>query len=165
LAPALFDATADGRGMSVFLLGAGPGVAERAARRIVERWPNVAVVGTYSPPLGFERDDRENDKIVELVNQARPDVLVVGLGAPKQELWIARHRGQLQAKTALCIGATIDFLAGEKSRAPRWMQRCGLEWLHRLSSEPKRLFRRYAHDARVFPRLVWNEWRGAAAPV
>lgn len=161
LAPALFEATSDGRGMSIYLLGAAPGVADRAAAKITERWPNVRVVGTYSPPLGFERDERENDEIVRRVNDARPDVLVLGLGAPKQELWIARHRSRLQVKTALCIGATIDFLAGEKVRAPRWVQRCGLEWLHRLTSEPKRLFRRYAHDARIFPRLVWNEWRGA----
>jgi N-acetylglucosaminyldiphosphoundecaprenol N-acetyl-beta-D-mannosaminyltransferase len=163
LAPALFEGTTDGPGLSVYLLGAAKGVGERAAARIAERWPNVQVVGTYSPPLGFEHDPRENDAIVERINAVRPDVLVVGLGAPKQELWIARHRERLQAKTALCIGATIDFLAGEKARAPRWMQRCGLEWLHRLTSEPKRLFRRYAHDARVFPRLVWNEWRGTAA--
>jgi N-acetylglucosaminyldiphosphoundecaprenol N-acetyl-beta-D-mannosaminyltransferase len=160
LAPALFAATADGRGLSVYLLGAAPGVAERAAANIAARWPNVRVVGTYSPPLGFERNDLENDAIIRRVNDARPDVLVLGLGAPKQELWIARHRERLRVKTALCIGATIDFLAGEKARAPRWMQRFGLEWLHRLSTEPKRLFKRYAHDARVFPRLVWNELRG-----
>lgn len=162
LAPALFESTSDGRGISVFLLGAGPGVAERAAAKITARWPNVRIVGTYSPPLGFERDDQENDDIIRRVNDVRPDVLVLGLGAPKQELWIARHHDRLQAKTALCIGATIDFLAGEKARAPRWMQRSGLEWLHRLSTEPKRLFRRYAHDARIFPRLLWNELRGTA---
>jgi N-acetylglucosaminyldiphosphoundecaprenol N-acetyl-beta-D-mannosaminyltransferase len=162
LAPALFASTGDGRRLSVFLLGAAPGVADRAARCIEERWPNVSVVGTYSPPLGFERDERANDEIVQRVNAARPDVLILGLGAPKQELWIAKHHRRLEAKTALCIGATIDFLAGEKARAPRWMQCCGLEWLHRLTSEPKRLFKRYAHDARVFPRLVWNEWRRGA---
>jgi N-acetylglucosaminyldiphosphoundecaprenol N-acetyl-beta-D-mannosaminyltransferase len=162
LAPALFEATNDGRGLSVFLLGAGPGVADRAAARIVERWPNVSVVGTYSPPLGFERDERESQEIVRRVNATRPDVLLLGLGAPKQELWITRYREQLHVKTALCIGAAIDFLAGEKVRAPRWIQRCGLEWLHRLVTEPKRLFRRYAHDAWVFPRLLWNEWRRTA---
>ena len=165
LAPALFESTNDGRELTVYLLGAGPGVAERAAAKITARWPNVRIVGTYSPPLGFERDDRENDEIIQRVNDVRPDVLVLGLGAPKQELWIARHHKRLQAKTALCIGATIDFLAGEKARAPRWMQRCGLEWLHRLSTEPKRLFKRYAHDARVFPRLMWNEMRGTVRNV
>ena len=127
------------------------------------QWPHVEVCGTYSPPLGFERDPTENSAIIERVNAARADVLVVGLGAPKQELWVAAQRHRLQVKTALCIGATIDFLAGEKSRAPRWMQRCGLEWMHRVASEPRRLFKRYARDAWIFPQLVWNEWRGMTA--
>jgi len=159
LAPALFAAADARRPLRVYLLGAGPGVADRAARTIAERWPHVTVVGTYSPPLGFERDDAENAAIVERVNAARPDVLLLGLGAPKQELWIAKHRDRLQTKVALCIGATIDFLAGEKARAPRWMQCFGLEWLHRVASEPRRLFKRYARDAIVFPQLVWRQWR------
>ena len=98
-------------------------------------------------------------KIRERINAARPDVLMLGLGAPKQELWIAKHRERLHVKVALCIGATIDFLAGEKARAPRWMQKCGVEWLHRLASEPKRLLKRYAHDAWMFPQLIWREWQ------
>lgn len=159
LAPALFASTSSARPLSVYLLGAGPGVAERAAHNIMHRWPNTKVVGTYSPPLGFERDTEECASICERINAVRPDVLMLGLGAPKQELWIAKHRERLQVKAALCIGATIDFLAGEKARAPRWMQKCGIEWLHRLASEPKRLLKRYAHDAWVFPQLVWREWR------
>jgi N-acetylglucosaminyldiphosphoundecaprenol N-acetyl-beta-D-mannosaminyltransferase len=159
LAPALFAAAKPERKLRVYLLGAAPGVAERAGRNIEARWPNVEVVGTYSPPAGFERDERENGSILERINAARVDVLVIGLGAPKQELWIAAHHEQLNARTALCIGATIDFLAGEKKRAPQWMRRCGVEWLHRLLSEPKRLLKRYARDAVVFPRLVWREWR------
>jgi N-acetylglucosaminyldiphosphoundecaprenol N-acetyl-beta-D-mannosaminyltransferase len=119
-------------------------------------------VGTYSPPLGFEKNPAENAAIVDRINAVKPDVLIVGLGAPKQELWTAAHQDKLRVKTALCIGATIDFLAGEKARAPLWMRYCGLEWLHRVASEPKRLFRRYARDAWVFPQLVWNEWRGTA---
>lgn len=162
LAPALFGSARAERRLRVYLLGAGPGVGERAAARIAERWPFVEIAGTYSPPLGFERDPAENDAIIERVNAARCDVLVVGLGAPKQELWIARHADRLRVKTALCLGATIDFLAGEKRRAPRWMQRCGLEWFHRLASEPKRLLRRYARDAWIFPQLVWQEWRRIA---
>jgi len=162
LAPALFDAATEEVPMRVYLLGAAPGVAERAARNIEARWPAVAIVGTYSPPLGFERDEKENQAIIERVNAARADVLVIGLGAPKQELWIAAHHEKLNAKTALCIGATIDFLAGEKKRAPRWMQQFGVEWLHRMLSEPKRLLKRYARDAVIFPRLLWREWRGAA---
>ncbi len=165
LVPALFDraeSESGSRPLKVFLLGAAPGVGNRAAEQINQRWSNIEVVGTLSPPLGFEKDDCENQKILDAVAEARPDVVLIGLGAPKQELWISRHADQLQAPAALCIGATIDFLAGEKSRSPRWMQQVGLEWLHRLASEPTRLGRRYLRDAWIFPKLVWQEF--AARP-
>jgi N-acetylglucosaminyldiphosphoundecaprenol N-acetyl-beta-D-mannosaminyltransferase len=145
--------------LRVFLLGAGPGVAERAAKRIHGRWPGVEVVGTHCPPLGFENDPTENNRALEAVAAASPDLLIVGLGAPKQELWVHRHRGQIQARVALCAGATIDFLAGEKKRSPVWMRHVGLEWAHRLMTEPGRLAGRYARDAWVFPQLIWREWR------
>jgi N-acetylglucosaminyldiphosphoundecaprenol N-acetyl-beta-D-mannosaminyltransferase len=166
LVPALFAAATAQRPLTVYLLGAGPGVAERAAANVHTRWPHVRVVGTYSPPFGFEKDDAETAAILRRIDAARPDLLVVGLGAPKQELWVAQHRERIAAKVSLCVGATIDFLAGEVRRAPRWMQRVGLEWLFRLLCEPRRLFKRYAKDACVFPRLVWREWwRKRAAPV
>jgi N-acetylglucosaminyldiphosphoundecaprenol N-acetyl-beta-D-mannosaminyltransferase len=164
LAPAIFKDAADGdRPLRVFLLGAAPGVAERAAANITSRWRNVEIVGTLPPPLGFERSPQENQRILDAVAAVGPDLLIVGLGAPKQELWIHAHADQLEAKVALCIGATIDFLAGEKRRAPRWMRRVGLEWLHRLSSEPGRLAKRYLRDAWVFPQLVWRDWRVGSA--
>jgi N-acetylglucosaminyldiphosphoundecaprenol N-acetyl-beta-D-mannosaminyltransferase len=160
LAPALFKSAARGlTPLRVFLLGAAPGVGERAAANITQRWDNIEIVGTMSPPLGFERDDAENERILAAVAAAKPDLLVLGLGAPKQELWIHAHADRLEAKVALCVGATIDFLAGEKRRAPRWMRRVGLEWFHRLSSEPGRLAKRYLRDAWVFPLLVWRDWR------
>jgi len=159
LVPSLFAAATEEQPLRVYLLGAGPGVGERAAKNIETRWPSVSVVGTYSPPFGFENDKAENESILEKINAVKPDVLVVGLGAPKQEFWVHEHREALQARVAFCVGATIDFLANEKPRAPLWMQRFGLEWLHRLGSEPRRLFKRYAHDAWVFPQLVWQEWR------
>jgi N-acetylglucosaminyldiphosphoundecaprenol N-acetyl-beta-D-mannosaminyltransferase len=161
LAPAMFKhAAAQGDGvLRVFLLGAAPGVAERAAANITSRWNNIQIVGVLSPPLGFERDANENQRILTAVAATKPDLLIVGLGAPKQELWIQAHADRLQAKVALCIGATIDFLAGEKRRAPRWMRRIGLEWIHRLSSEPGRLAKRYLRDAWIFPQLVWHDWR------
>jgi N-acetylglucosaminyldiphosphoundecaprenol N-acetyl-beta-D-mannosaminyltransferase len=158
LAPALFAATEQFGPLSIFLLGAAPGVADRAALHITNTWPLVTVVGTYSPPLGFEHDRRETEHVLRLIAEARPDVLVVGLGAPKQELWVDAHRTQLEARVALCIGATIDFLAGEKRRAPRWMRRIGLEWLHRLATEPRRLLKRYLRDAWFFPGLVVRQW-------
>ena len=143
----------------MFLLGAAPGVAARAAENIMRRWPGVEVVGTYSPPLGFEKNPLENEHILEQISGARPDVLVVGLGAPKQELWVDAHRERINTAVTLCVGATIDFRAGEKKRAPVWMRRGGLEWLHRVASEPRRLFKRYARDAWVFPQLMWHEWQ------
>lgn len=159
LVPRFFDSCqARQRPLDVFLLGAAAGVGDRAALRIQREWSTVRVVGVCSPPIGFERDDRENDAILSQIRTAQPDLVIVGLGAPKQELWVHRHREQLCAKAALCVGATIDFLAGEKRRAPRWMQRVGLEWFHRMASEPRRLIRRYAKDAWVFPQLVWQQW-------
>lgn len=158
LVPALFDAATTERPMTAYLLGAGEGVGERAAQEIEKKWPAVKVVGVYSPPLGFERDAEENSAILARIAAVRPDVLVVGLGAPKQELWVHQHQKELACSVALCVGATIDFLAGEKPRAPEWMRSCGLEWLHRLCSEPQRLFWRYARDAWVFPQLVVREW-------
>lgn len=163
LAPALFAAARRHGGLRVFLLGAGPGVAERAAANITARWPGVHVVGTYSPPLGFERDAAENEKILTRLNDAQADMVIVGLGAPKQELWVNANHERIAAPVVLCIGATIDFLAGEKKRAPVWMRRAGLEWLHRVASEPRRLLGRYVRDAVIFPRLVWREWAARSA--
>jgi N-acetylglucosaminyldiphosphoundecaprenol N-acetyl-beta-D-mannosaminyltransferase len=166
LVPATFDqvsANTANQTLRVFLLGAAPGVADRAGKEIHRRWKNVKVVGTYSPPLGFENDAQENQRILAMIADAQPDMLLVGLGAPKQELWVERHAPHLQARVALCVGATIDFLAGEKLRSPLWMRRMGLEWFHRLCSEPSRLAKRYLRDAWIFPRLVWREWRGMRA--
>jgi N-acetylglucosaminyldiphosphoundecaprenol N-acetyl-beta-D-mannosaminyltransferase len=176
LVPALFAAASaessrseirknsEPRPLRVFLLGAAPGVAERAAERIHVTWSGVSVVGCYSPPLGFEKDPAENDAILARIAAARCDVLVVGLGAPKQELWVAANRERIVAPVALCVGATIDFLAGEKARAPVWMRRVGIEWMHRLASEPRRLARRYLRDAVQLPRLMWREIRGGSFP-
>jgi len=159
LVPAMFDsAQSNNTELRVFLLGAAPGVADRAAEQIHLRWPRVQVVGTCSPPLGFEKDSAENERILHEVARAQPDVVLIGLGAPKQELWIDRYANRLEAKAALCVGATIDFLAGEKNRSPRWMQYVGLEWFHRLASEPSRLAGRYLSNAWHFPQLVWREW-------
>lgn len=168
LVPALFRQASEshlaerGSPLRVYLLGAAVGVAARAARHIECTWSGVDVVGEYSPPAGFEHDAIETARILDRISSVRPDLLVVGFGAPKQELWVHRHQEDLKASVALCVGATIDFLAGERRRAPLWMRRARLEWLHRLLCEPRRLCGRYARGARVFPRLVWQEWRTAA---
>ena len=165
LVPAIFDAVPAFQPRRVFLLGAGPGVAERAAERIRERWPAVGIAGCYSPPMGFEKDAVENENILNRIAEASPDILVVGLGAPKQELWVHQNRQRIKAAAVLCVGATIDFLAGEKPRAPVWMRRSGLEWLHRVWMEPRRLAVRYAKGAWVFPQLVVRDWwRGGREP-
>mgnify|MGYP003867176481 CR=1 FL=1 len=164
LVPALYTSASNERPLRTYLLGAMPGVAERAAKNIAQRWPTVEVVGTYSPPFGFEHDAAENERILEKIAAVRPDVLIVGVGAPKQELWVHANRDRIDASLAICAGATIDFLAGEKRRAPGWMRRTGLEWLHRCATEPRRLLKRYLRDAAVFPGLLWREWRCNTRP-
>lgn len=169
LVPALFDAASQrflrhtgldrARRLRVYLLGAAPGVAQRAAARIEREWPGVEVAGCHSPDIGFQNRPEENDAILARIAAANADVLVVGLGAPKQELWVHAHRDRIAAPAALCVGATIDFLAGERRRAPKWMRAVGLEWFHRMASEPRRLAKRYLRDAILFPGLLWNEWR------
>lgn len=155
LVPKLFTRfNAGGGKLKVFLLGAGPGVAERASANMKQEWPRVHTVGIYSPPMGFEKSPQETDEILRRIADCKPDIVVVGLGAPKQELWVHQNYQRIEAKAAFCVGATIDFLAGEKKRAPVWMQKSGVEWLHRMLSEPKRLVKRYAKDAWVFPQLV-----------
>ena len=158
LVPALFAAADPKMGLRVFFLGAAPGVAQRAAENVVKTWPAVSVVGTYSPPLGFEKDIAENNRILHAIAAARPDLLIIGLGAPKQEKWVHKHQHAIDAQVAVCAGATIDFLAGHKQRAPRWIQKSGFEWCYRMLSEPRRLLRRYAIDAWVLPQIVWDEW-------
>jgi N-acetylglucosaminyldiphosphoundecaprenol N-acetyl-beta-D-mannosaminyltransferase len=144
--------------LRIYLLGAMPGVGEVAAANIKATWPMVEVVGILSPDFGFEKDPAYCDRICQSVAEAKADLLVIGLGAPKQEIWVDKHAHKLPVKVALCVGATIDFLAGNKPRAPMWMRKFGLEWLHRMCSEPKRLVKRYAVDAIIFPRLFIREW-------
>lgn len=143
--------------LRVYFLGAAPGVAARAAQRVRNEWPTAEVVGTYSPPVGFEHDTVENKRILAEMRAVSPDLLIVGLGAPRQEMWVHQHQHVLPAKVAVCAGATIDFLAGHRKRSPRWMQGMGLEWLYRLCSEPRRLAGRYARDAWILPQLLWCE--------
>ena len=164
LTPALFAAADRGQGLRVHLLGGAPGVAERAAERIHARFRNIRVVGTESPAPGFERDDAVNQRLVSAIVAAKPDVLIVGLGAPKQELWIQRHRSALPVPLALCVGATIDFMAGARQRAPVWMHDKGLEWLFRASTEPRRLAPRYAKNLVMLPRLIAREWWSSRRP-
>jgi N-acetylglucosaminyldiphosphoundecaprenol N-acetyl-beta-D-mannosaminyltransferase len=148
------------KGYRVFLLGAPPGVASRAASQLTRRFPGLQVVGTYAPPLGFDTDDLENQKIVEMIRQARPDILFVGLGAPKQEKWAHRHLSELNVPVIVGVGASFEYLAGQTRRAPRWMQRAGLEWLFRVASQPGRYWKRYlVRDVQFVPLLLREKLR------
>lgn len=165
LVPLLFDRLQERETPTrIYLLGAMPGVAVKAARAIDWHWPNIKVVGTYSPPFGFQNDEDECESILQKIRDSQPEIVVFGVGAPKQEIWTQRFHKQIDAKVLLCVGATIDFLAGEKAQAPVWMRRSGLEWLHRCASEPKRLLKRYMTDARVFPQIFLQElWQQRAS--
>lgn len=121
-------------GWRVYFLGAAPGVAERTASILAARYPGLAVAGCYSGGPG----DEQWPEIGRRLAEARPDVLFVAFGHPKQDFWIAGHRHELAAAVALGVGGAFDFVAGVAVRAPRWMQRMGLEWLHRLWREPWR---------------------------
>ena len=143
--------------MTIFLLGGLEGVAEAAKRRINEKAGREMVVGAYSPPYGFEKDEAECERIIEMVNRSRATALAVGLGAPKQELWIARHKLRFdRVRIFLAVGAALDFEAGARSRCPQWMSRIGLEWTYRLALEPQRLWKRYIIDD--LP-VVWQLWQ------
>lgn len=127
----------------IFLLGGAPTVAERAALELQTQINNLQIAGFYS-------GSSENvDEIVEAVNKSKADILFVALGAPKQEIWIKENLSKTCAKIGIGIGGTLDFIAGERKRAPRWMQKCGLEWLYRLINEPSRLGRQMS-----IPRLM-----------
>ncbi|MDR7494698.1 MAG: WecB/TagA/CpsF family glycosyltransferase [Armatimonadota bacterium] len=130
-------------GYRIFLLGAGPGVAERAKRALEGLYPDLNIVGTYSPPYGFERDEGVNAQIVEQVRRVAPDVLFTAFGAPKDQKWLYRFRSTLDVPISMGVGSSLDYLAGRLKRAPRWMQVLGLEWTYRLAQEPRRLWRRY----------------------
>jgi N-acetylglucosaminyldiphosphoundecaprenol N-acetyl-beta-D-mannosaminyltransferase len=151
------------RGLRLFFLGGRPGAAERAAEALHARHPGLQVVGTYAPPFGFDRDPVEDARAADRVRAAAPDVLFVGLGAPRQEKWIARHLERLAVPLSMGVGVSFEFVSGDVRRAPRWMQRSGLEWSWRLAMEPRRLWRRYlVEDLRFFglvARDVVRCWR------
>ena len=129
----------ESRGFSIFLLGSEPGVALLAKQRLEERFPKLKIVGAES---GFFRQDEE-DAILQRIKEAAPDILLVGMSVPRQELWIRRHIEALGVPVCWGVGALFEYISGIRSRAPRWMRNCGLEWLYRLLLEPSRLWRRY----------------------
>lgn len=143
-----------GEGISIFLLGAAPGVAEAAAGALKRGYPGARIAGVYSPPdCPYPFPEDEDRRMLEAVNDSGADALLVALGCPKQDLWLASHRGDLKAAVAIGVGGVFDVLAGNLSRAPRWAQATGLEWLYRMAQEPRRLAGRYLLDALFLVRL------------
>jgi N-acetylglucosaminyldiphosphoundecaprenol N-acetyl-beta-D-mannosaminyltransferase len=142
LAPRLME-LAEIKGWRVYLLGGANGVAARAARRLRRRYEGLSVVGTSSPRVDLREPPSRRRHILDDIRKVVPDLVLVGLGSPKQELWIHEAAGELRPAVLLGVGAAIDFLAGQLPRCPAWMSEAGLEWLHRLAREPRRLWRRY----------------------
>ena len=145
-------------GLKIFLIGAAPGVARLAADNLAAAHPGILIVGTESPPIGFDADDAANQHYVDLIKSSDADLIFVGLGAPKQEYWIHRHHAAIGHGVMLGIGASIDFIAGHVKRAPKIMQKTGTEWIYRLAQEPGRLWRRYLGDV-VFVGIVLRSMR------
>jgi N-acetylglucosaminyldiphosphoundecaprenol N-acetyl-beta-D-mannosaminyltransferase len=137
------SAAAAGQGKSIFLLGGDSGTAEAAATILRDRYPQLKIAGKWCPEMGFEKDEAEIQRITVELQAAKPDIVFVALGSPKQERLIHRLRGTLPATWWLGVGVSFSFLCGNVRRAPVWMRNCGLEWSHRLVQEPKRLFKRY----------------------
>ncbi len=134
-------------GASVFLLGGNPGAAERAAEALTSAMPALVISGHHCPPMGFESSPAEMQEIVRQLEASKPDIVYCGFGFPKQERLIAGLRQRFPSTWFLGIGISLSFVGGEIMRSPQWMQDRGLEWMHRLSREPRRLFSRYiVHD-------------------
>lgn len=145
LLPALAQRAAEA-GVPMTLFGAQPGVAARAARRLLARFPTLEIDEALSPPADFAVGSAEDARVVSALRDARPRLLFVALGAPKQEIWMQRHRDDFDSAVLVGVGAAFDIVAGRFREAPRWMTSVGLEWLFRLAQEPRRLARRYLID-------------------
>ena len=144
------------KGYRHFFYGGAAGVTERLAESLSKRFPGLQVVGSVSPPFrALSADERKKD--LATINAAEPDIVWVGLGAPKQEYWMHESRPDLHAPILIGVGAAFDFHAGVKKQAPVWMQRLGLEWFFRLMSEPRRLWKRYLINNPIFVLLVLTQ--------
>ncbi len=153
-------------GFSIFLLGAAEGVAKKAAVNLMKKYKNLKIAGVYSPSYAFENDVEEIAHIIKKINTAKPDILCIGLGTPKQEKFYHRYKDQLKVPLTLHIGATIDFEAGVVKRAPKWISYMGLEWLYRLLKEPRRLYKRYLlEDVEIFPIFLKYRKYGSGSKV
>ncbi|HEX6715155.1 MAG TPA: WecB/TagA/CpsF family glycosyltransferase [Thermoleophilaceae bacterium] len=152
-------------GASIFLLGGNPGAARACAERMRAEHPDLRIAGLMSPPQGFEKDKRALDEIVATLRAAAPEIVYLALGFPKQEALALQLSAQMPTTWFVGVGISFSFVCGEVRRAPRWMQAAGLEWIHRLVQEPRRLFRRYVVDgvpfaARMFAHALRSRQGG-----
>lgn len=155
LFPAFYKYYKYDQDIKIFLLGSEAQIVKAAQQKINYKMGRKIIVAAHSPSFGFEKNEEECQKIVDMINRSGANVLAIGVGAPKQELWIAKYKNQLNhVRTFLAIGATINFEAGVIKRSPQWVSEIGLEWLYRLLSEPKRLWKRYLFDAIPFFSLL-----------
>ena len=155
LVPVLCERAAQ-KGYKVFLLGAAEGVAAKAAEVLKRRYKRLQVVGTYSPPYGFEKDESEIEEINTMLKASGADMLFVGMGVPKQDIFIYENMQKYQIPMSFSIGGTIDFIAGTQKRAPKWVSKIGFEWLYRFFQDPKRMYKRYFVDDRKIIKLYWK---------
>lgn len=140
------------RNYKIFLLGAAKGVAANAAEKLKILYPGLQCVGTYSPSFGFDKDPDEIEKIVAILKNSGADQLFVGMGSPKQDVFIYENMNRYQIPVSYSMGAAIDFMGGSAKRAPKWMSDVGLEWFHRMMQDPNRLVKRYLVDDRKILR-------------
>ena len=150
-------ALAEAAGQSIYLLGSDPPVAAEAADRLRRWYPQLDVVGSHHGY--FELDSPHNERVIEDINTRRPDIVLVGMGTPKQELWIERHSDRLDVDVLWSVGALLDYIAGRVPRAPRWIADNGAEWIFRLAVEPHRMWRRYLLGNPAFLSRVYSERR------
>lgn len=153
-----FSKVAAEKGYKFFFLGASPDILKKMTINLKEKYPSLKIVGTYSPPFAEEFSEEENRRMIEIINRAKPNILWVGLTAPKQEKWIGKHLNQLEVPVSIGIGGAFDFVAVRVKRAPRWIQKMGLEWFFRLCQEPNRLIKRYLVGNTIFIWLVIKEF-------
>ncbi len=139
------------KGYKVFLFGGKEDVLEKATVQIMKKYPTLNIVDSYSPPFGFEANEKQLAYANERIKKSKADILIVFLGCPKQEKFIAKNKDTYCVPVSITMGGCVDFIAGKVKRAPVWMQRSGLEWFYRFLQEPKRMFKRYfIEDVRIF---------------
>ena len=146
------------KGYRVFFLGGGEGIADEASRRLIDRYPGLQVVGTHCPPFR-EWSREEEEEIIGRIRSSGADILMTAFTMPRGERWLSSRRDALGVPVLINVGASIDFAAGRIRRAPRWIQKIGMEWAFRLGLEPKRLYRRYARNGWFLIRSVARDLR------